>query len=92
VLGQQAQPQQPAPVLADQRHVGQVEAVEQDRPQPLDVARVGVVLDRGGLVRPPEADQVGDDAPEAGFDQHRRDVPVEVAPRRLAVQQQDRRS
>jgi hypothetical protein len=92
VLGDQAQAEQPAPVLADQRHVGQVERVEQHRAEPLDVPRVRVVLDGGGLVGPAEADEVGHDAPEAGLDEHRHHPAVEVAPRRLAVQQQHRRA
>ena len=55
------QPDQAAPVLADQRDVAQVERVEH-RAHPVDVALVGVVLARGGLVGAAEADQVGGDA------------------------------
>ena len=43
VLGHQAQPDQPAPVLADQRHLVQVEVVEGQLAHPLDVPRERVV-------------------------------------------------
>jgi hypothetical protein len=63
VLGHQPQAEQPTPVLAEQRDVGEVEPVEERRPQPLDVPGVGVcrVVDR--LVRPAEPDEVGRDDP-----------------------------
>ena len=57
VLGDQPQPDQPAPVLADQGDAAQVEDVEGQRAHPLDVAGVGVVLAarsacRSGRIRP----------------------------------------
>ena len=71
VLGDQPQPDQPAPVLADQRDPGQVEGVEDQRAHPADVPRVGVVAAGRGLVRAAEADQVGRDDPQPGVDEHR---------------------
>jgi hypothetical protein len=59
VLADQAQADQPAPVLAHQRDVGQVEPVEEQLAHPLDVAGEGVVGALGRLVRSAEADQVG---------------------------------
>ena len=76
------------PVLAEEGEARQVELVEQGRPQPLDHAGVGDVGPVGGLVRPPEADQVGGDAAHARLDEDRDHVPVEVAPRGLAVEEQ----
>ena len=46
----------------------------------------------GRLVGPPEPDEVGRDTPEAGLDEHRDHVAVQVAPRRLAVEQQHHRA
>ena len=66
VLGGQAQADQAAPVLADERDAAQVEHVEGERAHPLDVAGVGVVLDRGRLVRAAEADQVRRDRAQPG--------------------------
>ena len=88
MLGHQPQPDQPAPVLADQRHVAQVEVVEGELAHPLDVPRERVVRHRQRLVGPAEPDQVRRDAPDPGVGQHRDHVPVEERPRRLAVQQQ----
>jgi hypothetical protein len=71
VLSHQAQPDQAAPVLADQRDVLQVERVEERGAHPLDVPRVGVVLVAHRLVGATEADQVRRHDPEAGLQQHR---------------------
>ena len=60
------------------------------RVDPVDVPLVRVVLARGRLVGAAEADEVGRDRPEPGRGDHRDHRPVEVAPRRLAVQQQHR--
>ena len=87
-----AQADQAAPVLAEERHVVEVELVEQQAAHPLDVAGVGVVAALGRLVRAAEADQVGGDAPQSGVDQHRDHRPVEEAPRRLAVHEQHDRA
>ena len=57
VLGDQPQPDQPAPVLADQGHLAQVEVVEGQLAGPLDVPGVGVVARRQRLVRPAEPDR-----------------------------------
>ena len=66
VLGDQAQPDQPAPVLADQRHVAQVEHVEAPARAPTRRAGRSVwSAGRGRLVRAAEADQVGRDGPQA---------------------------
>ena len=92
VLGHQPQPEQPAPVLTEQRHLVQVEVVEGQLAHPLDVPGEGVVRQRERLVRPPEPDHVGRHAPDAGVGEDRDHVPVEERPRRLAVQQQRDRS
>ena len=88
VLGRQPQPDQPAPVLADEGDLAQVEDVEHQGPHPLDVAGVAVVLDAGRLVRAAEADQVGRDRPQPGVGQDGQQRAVEERPGRLAVQQQ----
>ena len=88
VLADQAQADEPAPVLADQRDVAQVEPVEEQLAHPLDVAGEGVVGALGGLVRAPEADQVGGDDLQPGCGEHRDHRAVEVGPGGLAVQEQ----
>ncbi len=90
VLGDQTEAEQRAPVLAHQREARQVELVEQRLAEPVDVALVGVLRTRRRLVGAAEADQVGCDAPVTGGGQHRDHVAVQVAPRRLAVEQQQR--
>ena len=90
MLGGQAQPDQAAPVLADQRDRAQVEDVEGERAHPLDVLRVAVVGHLGRLVRTAEADQVGRDHPQSGVGQHRDHAAVQERPGRFAVQQQHR--
>ena len=92
MLADQAQADEPAPVLADQRDVGQVEPVEEQLAHPLDVTGEGVVGALGRLVRSAEADQVGGHDLQPGTREHGNHLAVEVRPRRLAVQQQhDRR-
>ena len=88
MLGEQAKPDQPAPVLADQGDVAQVEVVEDQLAGPLDQPGVGVVglVDR--FVGAAETDQVGHHAPNPILDEHPDHVPVEERPRRLTVQQQ----
>ena len=66
VLGGQPQPDQPAPVLPDERDAAQVEHVEGERAHPFDVPRVAVVRDLGGLVRAAEPDQVRRDHAQPG--------------------------
>ena len=89
VLGHQSQPDEAAPVLPDEGEVAQVELVEQGRAHPLDVPGIGVVVLRVGLVGATEADEVGGDGAEARVDEQRDHLAVEVAPRRLAVHEQD---
>ena len=91
VLGHQSQPEQPAPVLAEQGHLVQVEVVQDQLTHPLDVAGEGVVRQCERLVRPPEPDHVGRHAPDAGVDEDRDHVAVEEGPRRLTVQEQRNR-
>ena len=88
MFGHQPQPEQPAPVLTEQRHVVQVEVVQDQLAHPLDVAREGVVLQCERLVRPPEPDHVRRHAPDAGVGEDRDHVPIEERPRRLAMQQE----
>src|ERR1700687_2578326 len=75
MFGGQSPPDEPAPVLADQRHPPQVQDVERQRAHPLDVAGVAVVLAPGGLVRSAEADEVRADHPMAGGNQYRDHAP-----------------
>lgn len=89
LLGGDPQPDERAPVLDERGDVGQVERVDPGR-DPFDVAEVGVVLDPRRLVGFSEADQVGHEHPVPRGDQQRDHGAVEVAPRRLAVQQDDR--
>ena len=85
------QSDEPAPVLPEERDVTQVEVIEQQLAHPLDVAGVGVVALLGRLVAAPESHQVGGDHPVSGGNQRGDHVAVQVAPRWLAVHQQDRR-
>jgi hypothetical protein len=91
MLGEQAQPDQTAPVLADDGDAAQVQHVEGERAHPLDVPRVAVVAGFGGLVGAPEADEVGGDRAQPGVGEHGHHRPVEERPGGLAVQQQDGR-
>ena len=68
----------------------QVEHVEDQRAHPLDVPRVAVVRDVGGLVRAAEADEVGRDRAQPGGGEQRDHRAVQERPGRLAVQQQHR--
>ena len=89
VLAHEAQADEPAPVLAHQRDVAQVEPVEEELAHPLDVAGERVVAALGRLVRAPEADQVGRDDLQPGRGEDRDHRAVQVGPGRLAVQQED---
>ena len=89
--GQHAEPDRAAPVLGHQGDVVQVETGDQ-AVQPTDVPGDGVVGVVGRLVRAAEADQVGRDRAQAGVDQHRDDLPVQVGPGRLTVQEQHDRA
>jgi hypothetical protein len=91
VLRDQAEPDQPAPVLSDQRDVVQVQLVEGQRADPLDVPGVAVVGDACRLVGAPEADQVRGDRADPGIREHPDHVAVEERPARLTVQQQRHR-
>ena len=89
ILGGDARTEQPAPVLTEQGDAAQVERFDQAR-QPGDVLRVRVRARIRRLVRAPEADQVGHDHAEAGRLQRADHLPVQVAPGRLAVEQEQR--
>ena len=87
VLGHQPQPDQPAPVLADQRDVAQVEGLE---PAPSSsrrgagrCSRRARPACRSGRSRRGRARRT-----QAGADEDGDHLAVQVAPRRLAVQQQ----
>jgi hypothetical protein len=90
VFGGQAQADEAAPVLPDERDATQVEGVEDQCPHPLDVPGVAVVGHLGRLVRAAEPDEVRCDHPQAGRYQGRDHRPVQERPRGLAVQQQHR--
>src|SRR5664280_2775651 len=92
VLGNQPQPDEAAPVLADQGHLGQLEVVEEEAPHPLHVAGEGVLGARCRFVRAAEAHEVGCDDPQTASGERRDHVTVEVAPRRLAVEQEHDRA
>ena len=88
VRHREAQPDRPAPVVDDDRQLSEVEA----EGKPLDrasvhVVRVGGLVDR--LVRAAEPEEIRHDDPPGGRED-RDQAPVEKAPRRLAVEQQDR--
>src|SRR6187551_3547335 len=86
MLDREPQPDGPAPVVDDDRQPGEVELLDEPRDRPvMAVVRVPAGLD--GLVGAPEAEVVGRDDPRRRGE--RRDqLPVQVAPRRLAVEQQ----
>ena len=86
-LDREPEPDRPAPVLDDDGGVAQVELVGEPRDR-ADVAVVGVVLEPERLVRAAEAEVVGSDRPRRRG-QLRDDLPVEVRPGRLAVQEED---
>ena len=90
MLGHQPQADEPTPVLADKGQAGEVEPVEERFAHPVDVALVRVLGAGRRLVGPTETHQIRGDAPEAGLDDDRDHLAVQVAPRRFAVHQQDR--
>ena len=90
MLGHQAQPDQAAPVLANEGDAAQVEAFEEKGAHPVDVALVRVVLAAHRLVRAPEAHQVGRHPAVPGLHEERDHLAVEEAPGGLAVQHQNR--
>src|SRR5262249_49987137 len=90
VLGGDAEADQPAPVLADEGDVAEIELLDRG-PDPVDVALVGVVLTPGRLVRSAEADQVRRDGAVPGRGDARTRRAVKVRPRRLTMQEEYRR-
>ena len=88
MVGHDPPADQAAPVLPEERHVLQVE-VPQQFAHPGDVAAVGVGVLVHRLVRPAEADQIGHDHTAPGGHQRRDHRAVEVAPHRLAVEEED---
>jgi hypothetical protein len=91
VLGHHAQPDQTAPVLSDQRRPRHL-VLPQPGVQPGDLPLERVVLAGGRLVGPAEADQVRREHAQPGAGEDRDHVPVQVAPRRLAVHAEHDRS
>jgi hypothetical protein len=89
-LAHQAQPEQAAPVLAQERDRAEPDAID-ERAQPGHVRGVRIVGARGRLVRAPEADQVGRHRAQPGRDARADHVAVQERPRRLAVQHQHHR-
>jgi hypothetical protein len=86
VLADQAQAEEATPVSADQGDG--VEAVLlDDRPGPVDVGLVGVVVAVGGLVAAPEADQVHRQRPQVGGEDGDH-FAIQARPGRLTMQQQ----
>src|SRR3954447_10202320 len=90
MLGYEAQPDQPTPVLTDQSDAGEVEDVERHGAHPLDVPRIGVVRDPGRLVGSTEPDQVRPHDPVTGAREAWDNPPIQVGPRRLTMEQQHR--
>jgi hypothetical protein len=90
VLGGDAQPDEAAPVLADDGDAVEAERVVQEGAGPLDVPGVGVVGGLGGLVGAAEPDEVGGDRPQTGRRELGHDVTVEERPGGLAVQEHHR--
>jgi hypothetical protein len=86
----QPQADQPAPVLAEQRDVLQVEG-EQPFADPVDMTFERIIGPRRRLVRLAEADEIGGQHAMAARRQRRDHVAIEKTPARLAVQQQHRR-
>ena len=82
-----AQPDEAAPVLTEQVDVGQAQLLDEGL-EPLVVTQIAVGLDLGGLVGPAHPEVVHGDHPVAGIGEHRDHVPVQVGPRRLAVEEQ----
>ena len=89
VLGDEAQPDQTAPVVTHEGDVTQLQLLDQAA-HPVHVALIGVVFATHRLVGAAEADQVGSDHPVAGGGDDRHGAAVEVRPRGLAVEQQHR--
>jgi hypothetical protein len=90
LLDRQAEPDRAAPVLHDDREVVQVELLHQPDDR-AEVEVVGVVLLAQRLVGAPEAEVVRGDRPRARHELGKH-LPVEVGPRRLAVQEQHGRA
>jgi hypothetical protein len=87
VLAHQPQSGQAAPVLGEERNVGQIQQVEQQLAKPLDVPCVGVLMALTRFVRPTKPDQVRGDDAVPGAHQTRNHEAVQVRPRWFAVQQ-----
>ena len=91
LFGEKPQPDQSAPVLAEQVDVVEFQLIER-RAHPAQMSRVGVITLFRGLVRSAEADQIGRHTAHAGPRERRDHLPVEITPTRLAVQQQHHRA
>ena len=91
VFDRQAQPDRAAPVMHDDGHPAQVQVLQQPGHR-VGVTVIGVPVLIDGLVRAPEARQVGSDAAKAGVAHRADDLPPQKRPRRLSVHEQDRRA
>ena len=88
MLGDESEPDEPAPVLADEGDLAEVETLEHGT-HPVDVALVGVVVGRGRFVGAAEADEIGCHSAATCRGKERDHLPVEIRPRRLTVQEED---
>ena len=80
---------QPAPVLHHERDAREVQPLD-ERDQRVAVAREGIEAFVRRLVGAAEPEEVGRDDARAARQKRRQHAPVEIAPRRLAVQAQER--
>ena len=76
--------------MADERRLAQIDGREQAL-HPIDVTLVRVVLTLHRLVRAAEADEIGRDRAESCGGEDRDHLAIQVRPRRLAVEAEDRR-
>src|SRR5438132_11086522 len=90
LLRYQPQADQSAPILAEESDVAEIERA-QEGAHPIEMSLIGVVRAARWFVAAAEAGHVGSDGAQARGGKHRDHLPVEVAPRRLAVEEQDRR-
>ena len=84
-----AQPDQTAPVLAEEGDVREIEGAHQLQ-HVIDLHRIAVRILVGELVRAPEADEVRRDDAIARVDEDGDHLAEEIAPSRFAVDQQQR--
>ena len=88
-LAGDAQAEQAAPVLADQRDAAQIERLDRGA-QPLDVTLIRVVAALARLVGAAEADEIRRDDAVSRRGEERNHLAIQIRPRRLAVQAEHR--